>query len=87
MNKPSITSKIKSLTEEAIKWSKNDFGLVTDEQYEERIKQCKACEHWDPTGFVNTGLCKVCGCSTIAKLKLVTTECPLPQPKWSAITP
>jgi hypothetical protein len=85
MNKPSITSKIKQLTKEAIVWSKNDFGLVTEEQYEDRVKHCKACEHWDPSGFANTGACNVCGCSTVVKLKLTTTECPLPVPKWEAI--
>lgn len=79
-----LQSKISSLVKETIKWSKNDFGLVTDSQYNERLKNCKACKSWNSTGFNNTGECTECGCSTIVKLKLTTTECPLGT--WKAIT-
>jgi hypothetical protein len=77
-------SKIKTVVNEFIKWSKNDFGLVTDEQYIERFNKCKACKSWNPTGFNNTGECTECNCSTIVKLKLTTTECPLGT--WKTIT-
>jgi len=87
MNKKiNLKSKVKSLAKDVIKWSKNDFGLTTDEQYQLRYNMCKACEFWDPTGFNSTGTCLKCGCSTVVKLKLVSTECPLIPPKWKAIT-
>jgi hypothetical protein len=79
-----LSSKVKSLTKDLINWSKNDFGLVTDDQYNERLEKCKACERWNPTGFNNTGECSECGCSTIVKLKLTTSKCPLDI--WKEIT-
>jgi len=80
----SILNKAKTAAQELIKWSQNDFGLVTQEQYNARLEKCKACPSWDSTGFNNTGLCKECGCSTVIKLKLTTTSCPLR--KWLQIT-
>ena len=80
-----MIKKIKSVVQEFVKWSENDFGLVTNEQYSERLKSCKACKSWNPTGYNNTGECTECGCSTIVKLKLISTECPLH--KWQAIKP
>lgn len=85
MKNKSLAQKAKSLTTEFIKWSQNDFGLTTEEQYNSRLNICKACKSWDPTGFNNTGTCLECGCSSVVKLKLTTTECPLK--KWIAITP
>jgi len=85
MKKNNFQSKVKSLAKDLIKWSKNDFGLVTNDQYEYRYKKCIACKSWDPTGYNNTGECLECNCSTIVKLKLISTECPLKH--WLEIKP
>jgi hypothetical protein len=79
-----IKSRLRNLTKEALNWAKNDFGLVTDDQYNERLEKCKACRMWNPTGFANTGECSECGCSTIVKLKLTSSKCPLDI--WREIT-
>jgi hypothetical protein len=85
MKNKSLYTKVKTLTKDLVKWSKNDFGLVTDEQYDSRYEKCKACKSWDPTGYNNTGECLECNCSTIVKLKLISTECPLKH--WLEIKP
>jgi len=45
---------------------------------DERLKICKACEHFIKT----TTTCKKCGCFMIIKTKLVNSECPIG--KWKS---
>jgi hypothetical protein len=83
--KHTLTSKVKSVSQALVEWSKNDFGLTTDKQYNERYQKCLACKSFNPTGYNNTGECTECGCSTIAKLKLISSRCDLGH--WEAIKP
>lgn len=54
--------------------------FVTQKQFDDRMKICKACEFWDQEEFMGTGRCRKCGCSTWAKLRMATESCPLG--KW-----
>ena len=56
------------------------FSVTEPEELEFRLKTCKGCEFWDESGFVNTGRCAKCGCSTQAKLRMATEKCPVG--KW-----
>jgi len=57
---------------------------VTDfEEFSRRLTICTACPHWDPRGFVSSGRCRLCGCSTSVKLRLSTSSCPAG--KWSRV--
>jgi hypothetical protein len=79
-----LSTKVKTVSIEALNWARNGFGLTTDDQYNARFELCRQCDKWNALGYANTGECTVCGCSTVAKLKLTTTKCPLD--KWEAIT-
>lgn len=55
--------------------------FVPPATYEERMKICRACEHWRESGNLGLGECghPRCGC-TRAKQRLTTEKCPLH--KW-----
>jgi len=81
---PSLFNKIKTVTEDIAEWVRNDFGLTTAEQFKERMALCEKCEEgYDKNVYLNTGGCRICGCSLEVKLKMITTECPLK--KWGSI--
>jgi len=83
VNNRFITQKISSLSSSAVHWADKGFPVVTKEQLETRLATCKGCEFWDSTGFIHTGKCTKCGCSTQAKLRMATAKCPID--KWGAI--
>lgn len=56
------------------------FELAANALYETRKGICEACEHFDPTGYKNTGKCLICKCSTAAKPKFLKSKCPVG--KW-----
>lgn len=70
----------KDFSTEIIKWAKQGFKVVSPEQYQARFEVCKKCPLWDKDAFAGTGKCKKCGCSTRAKLSLITSKCPID--KW-----
>lgn len=80
---PNLSTQAKSLLKAGINWAKKGFPVVNEAQLNERLSMCASCEHWDKQAFKGTGRCKLCGCSTQAKLRLATEKCPID--KWGPI--
>jgi hypothetical protein len=77
---PSLRTKFRSLTRSLSEWAAAGFKVVSQEQFDTRINECRICPHWDPDAMRGTGKCRKCGCSTQAKLRLATAKCPIG--KW-----
>jgi hypothetical protein len=77
---PSFGTKLRSLTTSLTEWAAAGFKVVTAEQFDQRLDECRQCEYWDPQAMAGTGKCRKCGCSTQAKLRLATAQCPIG--KW-----
>jgi hypothetical protein len=76
----SLLHKASLLAHSLAPWAINGFKLVDEATLASRLGICKACELWDAAGFVGTGKCQKCGCSTQAKLRMDTSRCP--EGKW-----
>ncbi len=77
---PDLKEMAKSATKSMANWASSGFKIAPKEVYDQRLNECKTCPHWDYEALANTGRCKVCGCSTVAKLRLATEKCPIG--KW-----
>ena len=64
-------------------WALGGFQQADAAEHNRRLAICKACEFWDPSGFIGTGRCQKCGCSTWAKLRMATERCPVG--KWETV--
>jgi hypothetical protein len=52
-----------------------------------RMDICDACKYYLPAGNWGLGECRAPGCGcTRAKLWIAGAKCPLPVPKWTAVT-
>jgi hypothetical protein len=67
----------KSLVNSARDFAVSGMELASTDTYNGRLDICKACEHYDPSGYNNTGKCSICKCSTVAKPKLASAKCPI----------
>lgn len=76
----SALTKARSLLNAAKNFAKDGFVFVSDSVFNQRLDICKGCPEWDPSSFLNTGSCTLCGCSTKAKLRLPSEKCPID--KW-----
>jgi hypothetical protein len=83
ISSPPITSQLKNLAEDSIKWIKNGMHIVSDKSYKDRLNVCLNCEFWEKhTSGPFDGRCLKCGCTSL-KLKLNTTHCPVG--KWGPL--
>lgn len=59
--------------------------LVTNEEYESRMKICYACENWKEDARLGLGKCNhvKCGCTRL-KQRLASQECP--DGRWRKLT-
>jgi hypothetical protein len=48
-----------------------------------REATCRACPEWDAKALKGTGRCRICKCSTWAKLRMATERCPIG--KWESV--
>lgn len=80
---PSITDMAKSFFSSAAKFVAAGLPRTPLEQLQVRLDTCKVCQYWNPEGFGGTGSCRQCGCSTQAKLRMATSECPMGY--WQAV--
>lgn len=80
---PKIGDMAKSFFSSAVRFAQSGFPVTPLNILEERLNMCSKCEHWNKDGFAGSGQCRVCGCSTQAKLRMATSECPLR--KWEAV--
>ena len=77
---PDLKDMVKSMTKSMANWAGSGFKIAPKEVFDQRLNECKVCPHWDSEALANTGRCMVCGCSTVAKLRLATEKCPIG--KW-----
>lgn len=78
---PSILKQAMSLGS-AIKKATSDGTLATKvrpETFALRKDICVGCEYYDPSAFLGTGRCRVCGCG-VGKLHMPSQSCP--KGKW-----
>jgi hypothetical protein len=78
---PSIFHQAMSLGS-AIKKATSDGTLATKvrpETFALRKNTCVGCEYYDPSAFLGTGRCRVCGCG-VGKLHMPSQSCP--KGKW-----
>ena len=68
------------IIKEGVSWAKSGFPVADAELQSTRLALCKECPYFSSDGFAGTGKCRVCGCSTKAKLILQTSQCP--KGKW-----
>lgn len=81
---PSLAQRVGSFSKSMANWAKKGFKIVTPGQFAERLNLCHSCPQWEAKAMAGTGRCKVCGCSTEAKLRLATEKCPLD--KWGPVS-
>ena len=67
----------------AHRFARAGFATTPPEALAQREAICRACPEWDAQALNGTGRCRKCGCSTWAKLRMATEECPLG--KWQSI--
>jgi tetratricopeptide (TPR) repeat protein len=71
---PGLLRMAVSATQAMAKFMASGMRTVPNSTYQQRIQTCAACEH-------HTGLrCRICGCFTAAKARMVHENCPLG--KW-----
>jgi hypothetical protein len=78
---PSVIQQAMSLGS-AIKKATSDGTLATKarpETFALRKEICVGCEYYDPSAFLGTGRCRVCGCG-VGKLHMPSQSCP--KGKW-----
>lgn len=74
---PGVFAMAKNFGTSMVKWAKSGFKTVDEQSiYDARLEICKSCPEWDSNALGGTGRCKICGCSTKAKLRLATESCP-----------
>jgi len=77
---PGLAKMATNLTKAVVDFTKSGFAVASDEKYAERLDICNACPKLDQVAFGGTGRCLACGCSIKAKLKILSSTCPLE--KW-----
>jgi hypothetical protein len=82
---PTISQQAASLGKSLLNWTSSGFTATPPDSLAEREATCRACPQWDAEALNKTGRCKICGCSTWAKLRMATEKCPID--KWGPITP
>jgi hypothetical protein len=67
----------------AHRFARAGFATTPPEALAEREATCRACTEWDAQALNNTGRCRICKCSTWAKLRMASERCPLG--KWEPV--
>jgi hypothetical protein len=83
-SQPSLPQQAASLGKSLLNWTASGFSPTPPDILAVREATCRACPEWDDTSMAKTGRCRICGCSTWAKLRMATERCPLG--KWEPVT-
>lgn len=95
LQEPSLVRKAANYTQAAARHVAAGRPLASDEQVAERFAICAACPLFKPTE-PGQGVCThpSCGCAlkTVGltgrnKLRWADSSCPLPKPRWAALSP
>ena len=75
---------VRSAADAARRFVRGGFSLTPPHIFSDRMAACNACAEWESGAFGGTGRCRICKCSTWAKLRMATERCPLG--KWESLT-
>lgn len=79
---PPKQSKLGHLWADIRTWLKAGAGRVGPMEYARRRTICGACPYWGGNRWWGSGVCRLCGCSTAARLRLAGVRCPDTPPRW-----
>jgi hypothetical protein len=79
---PNLTTQALTLGKAVYDSVKSGSFKVSEETFQARKAICLSCEYYDPSAFMGTGRCRVCGCG-VAKLQMPHQECP--KGKWGKV--
>jgi hypothetical protein len=68
----------------AANFTRSGFKITPPDILAAREAICRACPAWDAAALNNTGRCRICKCSTWAKLRMAAERCPIG--KWEAVS-
>jgi hypothetical protein len=77
---PPLAEMAKSALVSSVKWAASGFSMAEEPVISARFDTCKLCPDWDAKALNGTGRCRICGCSTWAKLRMAHEHCPVE--KW-----
>ena len=80
---PSLPQQAANLGKALVNWTASGFSPTPPDILATREATCRACPEWDAAALNNTGRCRICKCSTWAKLRMATERCPLG--KWEPV--
>jgi hypothetical protein len=80
---PTLPQQAAMLGKSLFNWTASGFNATPPDILATREATCRACPEWDDTAINSTGRCKICKCSTWAKLRMATEQCPIG--KWEAV--
>jgi hypothetical protein len=79
---PTLPQQAASLGNSLVNWTASGFAATPPDTLATREATCRVCPEWDAAALNKTGRCRICKCSTWAKLRMATERCPLG--KWGA---
>ncbi len=77
---PRFSAQVKSAAGAVARFARSGFAPTDAETLSTREETCRSCDQWDSAAINGTGRCRRCGCSTWAKLRMASEQCPLG--KW-----
>lgn len=78
--KNTFLDQLSSFGQSVVNWTASGLPTTPPEILAAREATCRACAEWDAAALNSTGRCRICKCSTWAKLRMATERCPLG--KW-----
>lgn len=81
--KNTFLDQLSSFGQSVVNWTASGLPTTPPEILAARETTCRACAEWDAAALNSTGRCRICKCSTWAKLRMATERCPLG--KWEAV--
>jgi hypothetical protein len=83
-NSPTLPQQAASLGNSLVNWTASGFAATPPDTLATREATCRVCPEWDAAALNKTGRCRICKCSTWAKLRMATERCPLG--KWEGVS-
>ena len=77
---PTASKMVANLGGSIANFAKSGFKKTDPETLVLRESICRQCDFWNAQSVNKTGRCRVCGCSTWAKLRMASESCPIG--KW-----
>jgi hypothetical protein len=80
---PTLPQQAASLGKSLVNWTASGFSPTPPDILAARESTCRACPEWDAAAMGGTGRCRICKCSTWAKIRMATERCPIG--KWESV--